>query len=61
MSDRWKSVFAFGLAALAILCATLLRAVDKVEPSFVLYVFGLAFSAVGFYHAPRPGEEVHPS
>ena len=56
MSDRVKSCLAYGLAALAILCATVLRAVDRVEPSFVLYVFGLAFSVVGFYHAPGPGQ-----
>lgn len=55
MSDREKSYLSFGLAALAIVCATLLRALGAVEPSFLMYVFGLAFSAIGFYHAPAPG------
>lgn len=55
MSDREKSYLSYGLSALAIICATLLRALGAVEPSFLLYVFGLAFSALGFYHAPGPG------
>lgn len=54
MSDREKSYLSFGLAALALVCATLLRALGAVEPSFLMYVFGLAFSAIGWYHAPAP-------
>lgn len=56
MDARHKSYLSFGLAALALLCVTVLRALQTVDTTVLLYVYGLAFAALGFYHAPSPSQ-----
>ena len=56
MSDAGKSRCAYGLAALTIVCATVLGALRVVPGSTVVALYGMAVGVVGSYHALAPGQ-----
>ena len=54
MNERERSYLAFGLAALAIVCATVLAGLRVIDAKDWAIAVAGAFAAVGLYHAPSP-------
>jgi len=54
MSDQQKATYA--LAALIVVCATLLGALRVLSASLVMAVYGMAANGVAWYHVLAPGQ-----
>ena len=54
MTDQQKATYA--LAALIVLCATLLGALRVLGPTLVMAAYGLAANGVAWYHVLAPGQ-----
>lgn len=56
MSTRAQSLAVHGLAALAMVCATILGALGVMEPAAVGAILLAALSGIGLYHVPAPSQ-----